>query len=54
MDNPALFPHDTFANDLDNVKYYTPFYIETLRFITNLTDGNYELEVACEKVPCKL
>ncbi|MEM6718816.1 MAG: hypothetical protein AAF611_05865 [Bacteroidota bacterium] len=41
MDDPSLFPHDTFANDLDNVKYYTPFYIETLRFITNLTDGNY-------------
>jgi hypothetical protein len=41
MDDPTLFPHDTFANDLDNVKYYTPFYIETLRFFANFTDGNY-------------
>ncbi|PTX61485.1 hypothetical protein C8N46_104128 [Kordia periserrulae] len=41
MDDPSLFPHDTFANDLDNVKYYTPFYIETLRFFANFTDGNY-------------
>ncbi|WP_420573577.1 hypothetical protein [Kordia sp.] len=41
MDDPAMFPHDTFANDLDNVKYYTPFYIETLRFFANFTDGNY-------------
>ena len=41
MDDPTLFPHDTFANDLGNVKYYTPFYIETLRFFANFTDGNY-------------
>jgi hypothetical protein len=41
MDDPTMFPHDTFANDLDNVKYYTPFYIETLRFAANITDGNY-------------
>jgi hypothetical protein len=41
MDDPTLFPHDTFANDLENVKYYTPFYIETLRFVANFTDGNY-------------
>lgn len=41
MDDPTMFPHDTFANDLDNVKYYTPFYIETLRFVSNFSDGNY-------------
>lgn len=41
MDDPTMFPHDTFANDLENVKYYTPFYIETLRFFANFTDGNY-------------
>ncbi|MEM6687144.1 MAG: hypothetical protein AAF617_15290 [Bacteroidota bacterium] len=41
MDDPSLYPYDTFANDLDNVKYYTPFYVETLRFLAKFTDGNY-------------
>ncbi|AXG71336.1 hypothetical protein KORDIASMS9_03593 [Kordia sp. SMS9] len=41
MDDPTMFPHDTFANDLENVKYYTPFYVETLRFLAKFTDGDY-------------
>lgn len=41
MDDPSLFTKDLFCNDLNNVKYYTPFYIETLRFLAKFTDGNY-------------
>lgn len=41
MDDPSLFAKDLFCNDVNNVKYYTPFYIETLRFLAKFTDGNY-------------
>ncbi len=41
IDDPSLFPKDVFCNDINNVKYYTPFYIETLRFLAKFTDGNY-------------
>ncbi|MBC8755122.1 hypothetical protein H2O64_10595 [Kordia sp. YSTF-M3] len=41
IDDPTLFQQDTFLNDINNVKYYTPFYIETLRFLAKFTDGNY-------------
>jgi hypothetical protein len=41
MDDPSLFTKDLFCNDINNVKYYTPFYIETVRFLAKLTDGNY-------------
>lgn len=40
-DDPTLFPKDVFANDLKNVAYYTPFYIETIRGIAKFTGGNY-------------
>ena len=40
-DDPSLFAKDLFCNDINNVKYYTPFYIETLRFLAKFTDGNY-------------
>lgn len=40
-DDPTLFAKDLFANDIKNVEYYTPFYIETLRFLAKITNGNY-------------
>ncbi|QHI35219.1 hypothetical protein IMCC3317_05650 [Kordia antarctica] len=40
-DDPSLFAKDLFCNDINNVKYYTPFYVETLRFLAKFTDGNY-------------
>lgn len=40
-DDPSLFAKDLFCNDIDNVKYYTPFYVETLRFLAKFTGGNY-------------
>lgn len=41
IDNPNLFQDDLYLNDLDNVKYYTPFYIETIRFFSRLCKGDY-------------
>ena len=40
-DDPTLFSKDLFCDDINNVKYYTPFYVETLRFLAKFTDGNY-------------
>lgn len=40
-DDPTLFAKDLFCNDINNVKYYTPFYVETLRFLAKFTGGNY-------------
>ncbi|WP_203257326.1 hypothetical protein [Hyunsoonleella ulvae] len=41
FDNPQLFQKDLYLNSLENVKYYTPFYIQTLRFIAKFTEYNY-------------
>ncbi|WP_046755623.1 hypothetical protein [Kordia jejudonensis] len=40
-DDPSLFPKDVFAEKLENVAYYTPFYIETIRAIAKCTHGDY-------------
>ena len=40
-DNPALFQDDLYLNDLENVRYYTPFYVETLRGIKHLFRIDY-------------
>lgn len=41
FDNPDLFKNDLFLNKLDNVKYYTPFFVQPLRGLASLTDFNY-------------
>ncbi|TBN03618.1 hypothetical protein EYD45_08860 [Hyunsoonleella flava] len=41
FDNPELFKNDLYVNDINNVKYYTPFYVQTLRFIAKFTNNNY-------------
>ncbi|MGB6268346.1 MAG: hypothetical protein WBF67_04985 [Olleya sp.] len=41
FDNPELFKEDLYLDNINNVKYYTPFYVQTLRFIAKFTDYNY-------------
>ncbi|KJJ38188.1 hypothetical protein MB09_08925 [Aequorivita vladivostokensis] len=41
LDNPELYPNDLFLTDTTNFKFYTPFFIETLRVFAGFTDGNY-------------
>lgn len=41
IDNPDLFQEDLYLNNLDNVKYYTPFYIETIRFFSKVCSNDY-------------
>ena len=41
MDNPELYPQDLFAGDVENFKYYTPFFVQPLRFLAKFTDYNY-------------
>ena len=43
LDNPKLFQNDLYLNDINNVKYYTPAFVELLRFNAKLFDGNYIL-----------
>lgn len=40
-DNPELFAGDTYLDDVNNVKYYTPFFVESLEFFANFSGGNY-------------
>ncbi|WP_376777077.1 hypothetical protein [Flavobacterium covae] len=41
IDDPSLFSKDLFLADIKDVEYYTPFYVETLRFIAKFVDHNY-------------
>ncbi len=41
FDDPELFKYDLFVNDIDNVRYYTPFYVQPLRFIAKFTNYDY-------------
>jgi len=41
FDNPELFKNDLYLNDINNVRYYTPFYVQSLRFIAKFTNYNY-------------
>ncbi|WP_397362239.1 hypothetical protein [Olleya sp. R77988] len=41
FDDPELFKEDLYLNTIDNVKYYTPFYVQSLRFIAKFTNYNY-------------
>jgi hypothetical protein len=40
-DNPELFKSDLYLDQLEDVEYYTPFYVDTLRFLAKFTLGNY-------------
>ncbi|MFK7000550.1 hypothetical protein V3470_06040 [Flavobacterium oreochromis] len=41
IDDPSLFSKDLFLEDLKDVKYYTPFYVQTLRFIAKTVNHDY-------------
>ncbi|MFT3795438.1 hypothetical protein [Flavobacterium sp.] len=41
LDNPALYQNDLYLSDINDVKYYTPFYVETVRGFAQLTHGDY-------------
>lgn len=41
FDNPQLFAQDLYLNDINNVKYYTPFYVQSLRFIAKFNNYDY-------------
>src|SRR5690606_12889049 len=41
FDDPELFKNDLYLNELDNVKYYTPFFVQPLRFIAGFTNHDY-------------
>lgn len=43
LDNDALFQNDMYLYDVNNVRYYTPFYIETIRFFARCAGGDYLL-----------
>ena len=40
-DNPNLFANDLYLDNLQDVEYYTPFYVDLLRFLSNFTQGDY-------------
>lgn len=54
FDNPDLFQQDLYLNDINNVKYYTPFYVQTLRFIAKFTNYNYVQAVNILGLICHL
>ncbi|QAA81360.1 hypothetical protein EI546_06295 [Aequorivita sp. H23M31] len=41
FDDPQRYKYDLFLNDFDNVKYYTPFFVQPLRFVAYFMDYNY-------------
>lgn len=43
MDNPSLFPDDLYLTDTNNFKFYTPFFVQTLRLFAEFVNGDYVL-----------
>lgn len=41
LDNQSLFQEDLFLDDIKNFEYYTPFFVEPLRFVKNKLELNY-------------
>jgi len=41
FDDPTLFKYDLYVNTLDNVRYYTPFFVQSLRAVGKVTSGDY-------------
>ena len=41
FDNPDLYKNDLYLDTPNNFKYYTPFFVQTVRFFGNLLNGNY-------------
>jgi hypothetical protein len=41
LDHPELYKGDLFLDNIEDVKYYTPFFINGIRFFTYFTNDNY-------------
>jgi cell shape-determining protein MreD len=41
LDNLDSFKNDLYLNDSKDVEYYTPFYIQSLRYLSKITNGDY-------------
>ena len=54
FDNPDLFKDDLYLNTIENVKYYTPFYVQTLRFFAKYTNYNYVQAINIMGLICHL
>ncbi len=54
FDSPDLFKNDLYLNDINNVKYYTPFYVQTLRFVAKFTKDNYVQAINVVGLICHL
>ncbi len=54
FDNPDLYKNDLYVNDIENVKYYTPFFVQPLRFIAKFTNNNYIQALNVMSVICHI
>lgn len=41
LDNPGSFKNDLYLSDIKDVEYYTPFYVQSLRSLSRITNGDY-------------
>jgi len=41
IDDPTLYQHDLYLDQLSDVEYYTPFFVQTLRFFSKFTNSDY-------------
>lgn len=41
IDNPQLYKNDLFLDDIQNVEYYTPFFVQSLRFFSKFVNQDY-------------
>ncbi|HPJ43622.1 MAG TPA: hypothetical protein PLY21_14945 [Spirochaetota bacterium] len=41
LDHPELYKGDLFANDPNDIDYYTPFFVSGVRFCTKFSNDNY-------------
>jgi len=41
IDNPNLFENDLYLTDINDVAYYTPFFVQPLRFFAKFVDYDY-------------
>lgn len=41
IDNPSIYKNDLYLDDINNVKYYTPFFVQSLRFFAKFVNQDY-------------
>jgi hypothetical protein len=52
FDNPELYKYDLYVDTIENVKYYTPFYVQTLRFFAKYSNHDYILALNIMSTCC--